>query len=159
MIGSGLPTQHPDHAKKLVQGALDIIAAVNQIKKTHPHLPSKLQIRIGINSGEVIAGIVGSTKPQYDCWSDTVNLASRMESSGIAGQIQITDSTYKLLPVKLQQVFLIRIGVPVKGKGLLNTFITNINREVADTRSVTISRRLSEVTELSSDDFQALNLM
>lgn len=159
MIGSGFPTEHHDHAKNVVQGALDIIAAVNQINKKYPHLPAKLQIRIGINSGEIIAGIVGSTKPQYDCWSDTVNLASRMESSGIAGQIQITDSTYKLLPVKLQQVFLIRIGVPVKGKGLLNTFITNINREVADTRNVTISRRLSEVTELSSDDFQALNLM
>jgi class 3 adenylate cyclase len=77
----------------------------------------------GINSGDCIAGITGKKKPAYDCWSDTVNIASRMCSTAVPGVIQITEQTYNLLPDSLRNQFLIRRLVHVKGIGMVDTYI------------------------------------
>ncbi len=94
MIASGVPTPRADHAKVIVELALDIIRGLE-------YLPDKngkyADIRIGINSGPVVAGIIGKAKFQYDVWGDTVNVASRMESHGEAGKIHISASTYELI--------------------------------------------------------------
>jgi len=134
MIGCGFPNEHPDHAKNIVEGAFEILDIVKEINDANPTLPSQLQVRVGINSGDVIAGIVGTTKPQYDCWGDTVNLSSRMESSGVPSEIQITEETFSLLPAYLQKRFVVRIAVPIKGKGLIDTYITNIHGKKRSSR-------------------------
>jgi class 3 adenylate cyclase len=80
-----------------------------------------LQLRIGINSGPVVAGVIGTSKFIYDLWGDTVNLASRMESTGVPGQIQVTRAVYERLKDKYE--FESRGMVQVKGKGEIETWL------------------------------------
>ena len=80
-----------------------------------------LQMRIGLNSGPVVAGVIGTSKFIYDLWGDTVNLASRMESTGVPGQIQVTQSVYSRL--KDSFAFESRGVVQVKGKGEIKTWL------------------------------------
>lgn len=93
MVASGVPNPRPDHADVLVAMALDIRDLVAH-KTFNGH---KLQFRIGINSGPVVAGVIGEKKFSYDLWGDTVNTASRMESHGKANTIQISEATYSLI--------------------------------------------------------------
>lgn len=87
-------------------------------------------MRIGLNTGPVVAGVIGSTKFIYDLWGDTVNVASRMESHGVIGEIQVTSDTYLLLK---EQYLLEKRGIiSVKGKGEMCTYLLksrNINNE------------------------------
>ena len=78
-------------------------------------------MRIGINSGPVVAGIIGTRKFSYDLWGDVVNTASRMESAGVGGAIQISEATYQLL--REEFVCESRGEIPVKGKGSLHTYL------------------------------------
>jgi adenylate cyclase len=94
MIASGLPQPRADHAHALAHLALDM---KDNIAGLSPVGDQRLAFRIGINSGPVIAGVIGRKKFSYDVWGDTVNTASRMESQGIPGKIQITQATYELL--------------------------------------------------------------
>ena len=93
MVAAGVPRVRADHAHAIADLALRIRdhVATNQVKG-HP-----LSLRIGINSGPVTAGIIGTHKFSYDLWGDTVNTASRMESEGIPGSIQVSPSTYELI--------------------------------------------------------------
>jgi guanylate cyclase len=93
MVASGVPRSRPDHATALVNLALDMQAAVAGTRFDG----RQLAFRIGINSGPVVAGIIGRTKFTYDLWGEAVNLASRMESHGRTRCIQITRSTYELV--------------------------------------------------------------
>jgi len=116
MVAAGVPRPRPDHAQALARLALDMQEYVSQ-NEIQGH---QLQFRIGINSGPVVAGVIGRRKFSYDLWGDAVNTASRMESHGAGGTIQITRSTYELI----QHEFLCeaRGQVSVKGKGEMDVW-------------------------------------
>jgi len=114
MVAAGVPRCNPDHARVLTQLALDIRDQFNQ----HEFRGRRLKIRIGLNSGSVIAGVIGRKKFSYDLWGDAVNTASRMESGGAAGCIQVTDATYEL--IRDDFICESRGTVTVKGKGEMN---------------------------------------
>ena len=94
MAVSGLPMTHHEHAQNAVRAALDIQAFVRQRQATEA---GAFNIRIGLNSGPVVAGIVGVKKFAYDIWGDTVNTAARMESSSEPGKINLSGATYALV--------------------------------------------------------------
>ncbi len=118
MVAAGVPVPRGDHAEVLARMALDMIAYSEQ---------GPLAFRIGINSGPLVAGVIGTRKFQYDIWGDTVNTASRMESHGEPGRIQITEATYEL--IKDQFSTTPRGPVEIKGKGTLNTWWLEPERE------------------------------
>lgn len=120
MVVGGLPTPRPDHAEAVAELALEMLEAIARFE-VPSHSPQPLTMRIGINTGPVGAGVIGTTKFTYDLWGDTVNTASRMESHGVAGHIQVTAATYHLL--QKQYTFQPRGSVEVKGKGQLNTYM------------------------------------
>jgi class 3 adenylate cyclase len=118
MAVCGLPRPASDHADRMARMALRMVEATQHYSE-QVHIP--LQLRIGINSGPVVAGVIGTTKFIYDLWGDTVNLASRMESTGAPGQIQVTRAVYERLKDKFE--FESRGMVQVKGKGEIETWL------------------------------------
>lgn len=117
MAASGVPMPRPDHAQRLARMALDMSA---YIQSRPPRNGKRLDFRIGINSGPLIAGVIGKRKFVYDLWGDPVNTASRMESSGVPGKIQITCATYEL--IKEEFICERRGNILVKGKGEMETW-------------------------------------
>ncbi len=118
MVVGGLPTPRKDHAEAIAEMALDILDRVQEISEKQGKL---LQIRIGINTGAVEAGVIGTKKFAYDLWGDTVNTAHRMESHGIPGVIQVTEDTYNCLANKY--TFQERGMIDIKGKGMMRTYL------------------------------------
>ncbi|MDZ8183785.1 MAG: adenylate/guanylate cyclase domain-containing protein [Nostoc sp. ChiSLP02] len=118
MAVAGLPNQSDNHAIAIANMALDMQNAVAQFNEENNQ---SFRIRIGISTGPVVAGVIGLKKFAYDLWGDTVNTASRMESHGIAGSIQVCQATYELLKDKylLEERGLIK----VKGKGEMMTYL------------------------------------
>jgi adenylate cyclase len=118
MAAAGVPFPRPDHAAVLARLALDMLDCVrdgNFLGGRHP-----IEIRIGLNSGSVIGGVIGRRKYFYAIWGDVVNTASRMESHGSSGRIQITRATYELLRDDFECEY---IGeIPVKGKGKMEVW-------------------------------------
>ena len=114
MISAGAPTPRPDHAPVLVQVGLDMLQAIELHNTTSPH---RLQLRVGINSGPAVAGVIGRSKFQWDIWGDTVNLASRMESHGQPGYVQIASGTRALIGDQFDVDA--RGEIDVKGRGPL----------------------------------------
>ena len=112
MVAAGVPTPRPDHAHALALMALDMLEAMRSADEI---AHAGLQLRIGINSGPVVAGVIGRKRFLYDLWGDAVNTASRMESHGTPGRIQVTDATYELLADEF--AFEPRGTIAVKGKG------------------------------------------
>jgi adenylate cyclase len=118
MVVGGLPLPQEDHAERIAEMGLGMLRAIDAYNST-AEVP--LGIRIGINTGPVVAGVIGSTKFAYDLWGDAVNTASRMESTGVPGRIQVSDSSHALLEGTFE--FEHRGLVEVKGKGRLNTYL------------------------------------
>jgi adenylate cyclase len=112
MVAAGVPTPRPDHARSLALMALDMLEAMRSADEVR-HLG--LELRVGIDSGPVVAGVIGRKRLLYDLWGDAVNTASRMESHGTPGRIQITRAAYELL---VDEFDCERRGtIEVKGKG------------------------------------------
>ena len=112
MVVGGLPQAQENHAETIAQMALDMQAAVASFNAKNNH---SFSLRIGINIGGVVAGVIGLTKFSYDLWGDTVNVAHRMESNGIPGKIQVTAVVYERLKDKFS--FTMRGAIEIKGKG------------------------------------------
>jgi adenylate cyclase len=115
MAVAGLPVPRPDHAKAAADMALDILEEVPKA------VGGALQIRVGLHTGPVVAGVIGERKFSYDLWGDTVNIASRMESQGAPGAIQVSSATYSLL--QDGYLFEPRGSISVRGKGPMETFL------------------------------------
>ena len=118
MAAGGLPQPRPDHAEAVADMALDMLS---EIQRLCERLGLGLQLRIGIASGPVVAGVIGRQKFTYDLWGDTVNTASRMESNGIPGQIQVTEPVYQALRAAYR--FEARGEIEVKGRGRMRTYL------------------------------------
>jgi class 3 adenylate cyclase/integral membrane sensor domain MASE1 len=117
MVVGGIPEYREDHACAIAAMAIDMQRALTKFSEQHHRI---FKMRIGINTGPVVAGVIGQKKFAYDLWGDTVNIASRMESTGMPGEIQVTRSTYEAL--KATYSFEQRGEIIVKGKGLMETF-------------------------------------
>jgi class 3 adenylate cyclase len=112
MVAAGLPEPRPDHAETLAEMALDMREAFAVACRS---IDAGLAIRIGMESGPVVAGVIGRRRFIYDLWGDTVNTASRMESHGIPGQIQVGEAAHRRL--RDRYAFESRGEIEVKGKG------------------------------------------
>jgi adenylate cyclase len=113
----GLPLPKPDHAEAVAEMALGMIEAIASFSNLQGE---PLSLRVGINTGSVVAGVIGQKKFIYDLWGDAVNIASRMEDSGLPGRIQVTAQTYELLQERYE--FEERGILSVKGRGEMMTY-------------------------------------
>ncbi len=124
MVVGGLPLPQEDHAEAIAEMALEMQAVMDNFQAEtilgESEDCERFQIRIGINTGSVVAGVIGIKKFIYDLWGDAVNIASRMESSGEPGRIQVTEATYERL--KDQYYFEPRGKISVKGRGKMKTY-------------------------------------
>ncbi len=118
MVAGGLPIANNNHAQAVANLALDMRT---QLIEFNQQQQQDFQIRIGIHTGTVIAGVIGIKKFVYDIWGDAVNTASRMESHGIAGEIQVSEATYLIL--KDEYDFKERGVIDVKGKGEMRVYL------------------------------------
>ncbi len=118
MAAAGLPVRAADHAFRAAHMALDMIESLSRFNARSGY---DLQLRVGIHSGAVVAGVIGRRKFIYDLWGDTVNIASRMESQGVVGRVQVTDATRQQLgaPFRLEE----RGMIAIKGIGDLHTWL------------------------------------
>ena len=119
MVAGGLPEPRPDHLEAVARTALAMREEIESVALETGH--SWLALRIGIDSGPAVAGVIGRRKFIYDLWGDTVNTASRMESHGLTGEIQVTER----VAAALREQFVIRRRgtVTIKGKGPMQTFL------------------------------------
>ena len=117
MLAGGIPLARADHAQAVAKAALQMLEV---IKRLNVDMDEPLALRVGMHTGEVVAGVIGSRKFSYDVWGDTVNTASRMQSQGLPGRIQVTEATYELLQNEFE---LKRRGtLRVRGKGRMPTW-------------------------------------
>jgi len=116
MCAGGIPFPTKDHAVKMVQAAFEILEFVEDAKLSNTDEGLSFDVRIGINTGPVVAGVVGSKKFSYDIWGDTVNVASRMESMSEAGKINISEHTFELIKNEFSCEYRGEISVKNRGK-------------------------------------------
>jgi adenylate cyclase len=118
MVASGLPEPRPDHLEALADMALEMCAAMRELRRKEA---IDLRLRIGLNTGPVMAGIIGSKKFAYDLWGDTINVASRMQVTGVAGEIQVGERVYRALGDRYD--FQERGPVEIRGKGPMPMYL------------------------------------
>jgi class 3 adenylate cyclase len=118
MVVSGLNGPHPNRPEAAAAMALEMMAGLDQLSKA---LNLDLQVRIGMDTGPVVAGVIGTKKFIYDLWGDTVNTASRMESQGVPGRIQVTERFYDCLRDQFR--FEKRGVLQIKGKGEMTVYL------------------------------------
>jgi len=118
MVVGGLPTPRPDHLAAVLELAIAMCGAISDVKTPHGE---PLQLRIGVDVGPVVAGVIGRRKFSYDVWGDTVNTASRMESHGVPGRIQVTEGVQQAACQQFD--FEPRRSLAIKGKGSMTTFL------------------------------------
>lgn len=135
MVVVGVPDSRDDHAVVAARFALDVLDAVTQRRQ---RARDSFDVRIGIHSGPVVAGVIGVHRLHYDVWGDTVNIASRMQSHGIPGAIQISASTQQLLGEEFDTER--RGTVEIKGKGPMTTYILR-------------GQRVAQVSDAMPSDF------
>ena len=124
MAAGGLPIPNKTHAKDVVNAALEIVIFMEAHKQQRLKEGKPVfEIRAGINTGSVVAGIVGTKKFAYDIWGDTVNLASRMESSGEPGKVNISGSTYELVKNDFKCIH--RGKIQAKNKGEVDMYFVS----------------------------------
>jgi class 3 adenylate cyclase len=117
MVAAGAPIRRTDHCDAIARMALDMRTWM-RTRRDQDNL--RLQVRIGINSGEAVGAIVGTSKFHYDLWGDAINVAARMESLGEPGRIQVAEGAWQ----RLQSGYVLesRGEIEVKGKGMMNTW-------------------------------------
>lgn len=123
MCAGGLPFPSDDHAENMVKAAMEIVAFVAETKRNEKATEMNFDVRIGINTGRVVAGVVGAKKFAYDIWGDTVNIASRMESNSEAGKINVSENTYELIKDYFDCEY--RGELEVKNKGMMKMYFVN----------------------------------
>ncbi|HEY5686751.1 MAG TPA: adenylate/guanylate cyclase domain-containing protein [Yeosuana sp.] len=123
MCAGGLPFPSKGHAEKMVKAALEITEFVAETKKNEKATEFNFDVRIGINTGPVVAGVVGAKKFAYDIWGDTVNIASRMESNSEPGKINISENTYEIIKNRFDCEY--RGELEVKNKGMMKMYFIN----------------------------------
>ena len=131
MAVAGAPNARPDHADAALHMAQAMLAAFAEWRAAHA---PELEMRIGLASGAVVAGVIGQKRILFDLWGDTVNLASRMESSGVPGRIQVAPSTWQLLREKV--AFQEREPMEIKGLGPMATYLAGPSRNLAPAAQV-----------------------
>jgi PAS domain S-box-containing protein len=127
MVAGGIPIVRPDHAEASAEMALDMLVAIDEL---NVKLEATFDLRIGINSGPVVAGVIGTKKFIYDLWGNAVNTASRMESHGVPGRIQVSFYTYELLRDKYE--FEERGLIDIKGQGEMRTYFLTGPKTASD---------------------------
>ncbi len=130
MVVAGLPAARDDHAEAIARLALAMVAATTEVSR---EMEEGVQIRIGIHTGPVVAGVIGQKKFAYDLWGDTVNIAARMESHGEAGRIQITADTASYLEEQFDVEP--RGEIEVKGKGMMTVFFLNGEKTIGESQA------------------------
>lgn len=123
MCAGGLPFPSEDHAEKMILAAREIVDFVRESKDQDTRNRASLDIRVGINTGPVVAGVVGTRKFSYDIWGDTVNVASRMESNSEPGRINISENTYKLVRDRFNCTY--RGEIEVKNRGSMKMYFVD----------------------------------
>jgi len=123
MCAGGLPFPTEDHALNTVKAAIEIAAFVEETRKSNNFKNTSFEIRLGINTGPVVAGVVGIKKFAYDIWGDAVNIASRLESNSESGKINISQSTYELIKDTYDCTY--RGEIEVKNRGSLKMYFVN----------------------------------
>jgi len=138
MVAGGLPERTIDHAEKMLDFGMDMLSALTEYNRTNEYLLSRglsLSLRVGINTGPVVAGIIGNSRICFDLWGDSVNVASRMESTSVEGRIQVSQTTFN--HTKNNYEFEERGTLEVKGKGAMLTYLL-VGRRFLETPGGTV---------------------
>ena len=134
MCAGGLPFPSENHPQKVIAAAQEILKFMESVDNKIDTDIAHFDIRIGINTGPVVAGVVGTKKFAYDIWGDTVNVAARMESNSKPGKINISENTYAL--VKDQYNCTFRGKIDVKNHGSMNMYYVNDRKKIKPENSL-----------------------